>query len=91
MLYFAQVDMKSSGKTALQVASHQGHLDIVKLLLAAGSNLELQDEDGDTALHYSAFGWALSFLKLYMQGGMERQLRYVAAKIHVAYDRQVYV
>ena len=51
-----QVDTKSSGTTALQVASHQGHIDIVKLLLAAGSNLELQDEDGDTALHYSAFG-----------------------------------
>jgi len=29
---------------------------IVALLLAAGANLEIQDEDGDTALHYSAFG-----------------------------------
>ncbi len=53
---FLQVDQKSSGKTALQVASHQGHIEIVKLLLAAGSNMESQDEDGDTALHYSAFG-----------------------------------
>ena len=48
--------MKSSGKSALQVASHQGHLDIVQLLLVTGANLQLQDEDGDTALHYSAFG-----------------------------------
>ena len=51
-----QVDVKSSGKSALQVASHQGHLDIIQLLLVAGANLQLQDEDGDTALHYSAFG-----------------------------------
>ena len=48
--------MQSSGKTALQVASHQGHKDIVQVLITAGANLELQDEDGDTALHYSAFG-----------------------------------
>jgi len=52
-----QVDVTSSGKTALQVASHQGYLDIVQLLLMAGANLQLQDEDGDTALHYSAFGY----------------------------------
>lgn len=51
-----QVDLKSSGKTALQVASHQGHKDIVEILLSAGANLEQHDEDGDTALHYSAFG-----------------------------------
>ena len=53
----AQVDVKSTGKTALQVASHQGYLDIVQLLLKAGANIQLQDEDGDTALHYSAFGY----------------------------------
>jgi len=52
-----QVDVKSSGKTALQVASHQGYLDIAQLLLKANTNLQLQDEDGDTALHYSAFGY----------------------------------
>ena len=52
-----QVDLKSAGKTALQVACHQGHKDIVHVLLDAGANLELQDDDGDTALHYSAFGY----------------------------------
>lgn len=52
-----QVDYKSSGKTALQVASHQGHKDIVQFLLMSTAKLELQDEDGDSALHYSAFGY----------------------------------
>ena len=50
------MDQQSSGKTALQVASHQGHKDIVQLLLASRASLEVKDEDGDTALHYSAFG-----------------------------------
>jgi len=50
------VNERCSGKSALQVASHQGHRDIITLLLSSGANLELPDEDGDTALHYSAFG-----------------------------------
>ena len=40
----------------MHVASHQGHIDIVRVLLAAKANIEIQDDDGDTALHYSAFG-----------------------------------
>ena len=52
-----QVDTPaSSGKSALQVASHQGHLEVVKALVINKANLELQDQDGDTALHYAIFG-----------------------------------
>jgi len=50
------VNAKSAGKTALQVASHQGGMDMVTLLLNAKADIELKDNDGDTALHYSAFG-----------------------------------
>lgn len=50
------MDAKSSGKTCLQVASHQGHTELVALLLARGASLEVADDDGDTALHYAAFG-----------------------------------
>ena len=53
------MDETSQGKTALQVASHQGYGDIVAALLDAGANLQLQDADGDTALHYSTFGSVL--------------------------------
>ena len=58
------MDKKSSGKTALQVACHQGHRDIVSLLLNADASLDTQDEDGDTALHYSAFGSVMPLLLL---------------------------
>lgn len=50
-----QLNHKSSGKTPLQVAAHQGHIEIVVLLIQQ-VNLEVSDDDGDTALHYSAFG-----------------------------------
>lgn len=55
-----QVDIKNQGKTALQVAAHQGHVEVVKVLLQANSSIEAKDEDGDAALHYTAFGWALT-------------------------------
>lgn len=51
-----QVDVKNQGKTALQVAAHQGHMEVVKALLQANGSVEVKDEDGDTALHYTAFG-----------------------------------
>lgn len=50
------VDMRSGGKTALQVAAHQGHASIVKLLLDSGASVNAKDNDGDTCLHYAAFG-----------------------------------
>ena len=56
-LLHLQVDAPAnSGKSALQVASHQGHLEVVKALVINKANLELQDQDGDTALHYAIFG-----------------------------------
>jgi E3 ubiquitin-protein ligase mind-bomb len=50
------VDMRSGGKTALQVAAHQGHAAVVRLLLHAGASVNASDNDGDTCLHYAAFG-----------------------------------
>ena len=51
-----QVDVKSSGKTSLQVAAHQGHTEVVRFLLDQGASLDTRDEEGDSPLHYSAFG-----------------------------------
>ena len=50
------MDGKSSGKTCLQVACHQGHMDMVRLLLDHKASLDIADDDGDLALHYAAFG-----------------------------------
>ncbi|XP_071805425.1 E3 ubiquitin-protein ligase MIB2-like isoform X1 [Asterias amurensis] len=50
------VNTMNSGKTALQVASHQGHLEVIKVLLMSKASLEIHDQEGDTALHYAVFG-----------------------------------
>ncbi|XP_030641535.1 E3 ubiquitin-protein ligase MIB2 isoform X2 [Chanos chanos] len=67
--YPDKVDIKNQGKTALQVASHQGHMDVVKVLLQANSSIELKDEDGDTALHYTAFGNQADITRLLINKG----------------------
>lgn len=51
-----QVDCLSAGKTCLQVAAHQGHINIIKYLLSARANVNIVDKEGDSTLHYAAFG-----------------------------------
>ena len=50
-------------QTALQVAAHRGHTDVVAALVKAKSPLEHQDEDGDTALSYAVLGCATSLFQ----------------------------
>jgi len=51
-----QVNIKIQNRTALQVAAHEGHQNIVVLLLNAGADANIQDDDGDSAYHYAAIG-----------------------------------
>jgi len=53
------VNIKVQNKTALQLAAHEGYQSIVTLLLDAGADAKIQDEDGDSAYHYAAFGFVL--------------------------------
>jgi len=61
-----QVNIRVENRTALQVASYKGHQDIVVLLLNAGADSKMQDEDGDSAFHYAAYGFVYSFITLFM-------------------------
>ena len=54
------MNVKTQNKTALQLAAHQGYQEIVSLLLNAGADAKIQDEDGDSAYHYAAYGYGLS-------------------------------
>ena len=44
----------NNGRTALHLASINGHLDIVRLLLTEGADITIADNDGWTALHYAS-------------------------------------
>jgi E3 ubiquitin-protein ligase mind-bomb len=50
------VDVPFNGNTALQTASQNGHIEIVKCLLRNGANIEEEDKDGDRAVHHASFG-----------------------------------
>lgn len=57
-----KVDARAGGpcggnKTCLQIAAHQGQIELCQLLLEKGASVHAADEDGDTPLHYAAFGF----------------------------------
>ena len=52
-----QLDFKMDGRTILHMACHEGYLDLIKFLLREGADVKDQDDEGDTPLHYAAFGY----------------------------------
>lgn len=43
------------GFTALHLAADRGHLEIVKLLIDAGADLDIKTDDEETALHLGMY------------------------------------
>lgn len=66
-----QVDCMSAGKTCLQVAAHQGHIQIVKYLLQLNANVNIVDKEGDSTLHYAAFGNQPEIMKILLLNGAQ--------------------
>ena len=52
------------GKTALSLAAQNGYTEIVELLLKAGANAEVQDNDGGTPMHRAAWGGHVGAIEL---------------------------
>ncbi|XP_033012239.1 E3 ubiquitin-protein ligase MIB2 isoform X2 [Lacerta agilis] len=73
--YPDKVDVKNQGRTALQVASYLGKVEVVKILLQAHANINLWDEEGDTALHYAAFGNQADVARFLVSKGANGDLR----------------
>ena len=59
------------GRTPLQLATHAGHLRIVKKLHQAGANINLQDKYGRTALHIAALQYRMSIARYLLRNGAE--------------------
>ncbi|XP_050306891.1 E3 ubiquitin-protein ligase MIB2 [Anthonomus grandis grandis] len=84
------VNARSSGKTALQVAAHQGHIAVVTFLLRHVANVNISDTDGDTCLHYAAFGNQPEVLDLLIKVGADLNVanRSGCTALHVAANKQ---
>ncbi|KAE8592937.1 hypothetical protein XENTR_v10018918 [Xenopus tropicalis] len=72
--YPDKVDIKNQGRTALQVASHLGYMEVVKVLLQANANIDLRDDEGDTALHYAAYGNQAGVVRVLLSKGANAEL-----------------
>jgi ankyrin repeat protein len=58
--------------TAAHVAASRGHIDLLKLLIAKGCNVNAQDDrDGDTPLHYAALQHRLDCVKFLVNAGAD--------------------
>lgn len=84
-----KVDIVRSDKTALQIASHQGFVNVVEILVNLGANVNLQDSEGDTALHYAAFGNQPLTAAALLKGGAEgnKLNRNRCSPLHVAVNK----
>ncbi|GBP88397.1 E3 ubiquitin-protein ligase mind-bomb [Eumeta japonica] len=52
----ADVNGVFGGHTALQAAAQNGHVEVIRTLVAAGADADAEDRDGDRAAHHAAFG-----------------------------------
>nr|XP_053654673.1 putative ankyrin repeat protein RF_0381 [Cherax quadricarinatus] len=52
--YYMELEHEINSVTALHIAAAEGYDDCVKMLLDAGADVNCQDDDGRTPLHYAA-------------------------------------
>lgn len=64
-----------AGHTALQAASQNGHLEVIKILLFHKADVEIEDNDGDRAVHHAAFGDEPVVMELLAQAGADLNAR----------------
>lgn len=61
--------------TALQAASQNGHVEVVKVLIANHADLEIEDKDGDRAVHHASFGDEAGVVDLLATAGCDINAR----------------
>ncbi|XP_005102534.2 E3 ubiquitin-protein ligase MIB1 [Aplysia californica] len=64
-----------AGHTALQAASQNGHIEVIKVLIKHDVNMEVEDKDGDRAVHHAAFGDEPAVIELLHRGGADLNAR----------------
>lgn len=59
----------ASGRTALHMASANGHTDVMRMLLDAGANTEHRNDSGNTPLHWACVGGHAEAVRLLLRHG----------------------
>ncbi|MBN3323151.1 ANKR6 protein, partial [Atractosteus spatula] len=71
----AKVAVTKYGRTPLHLASYKGHAEVVRILLKAGCDLDIQDDGDQTALHRAAVVGNTDIISALIQEGcaLDRQ------------------
>nr|XP_015208428.1 PREDICTED: ankyrin repeat domain-containing protein 6 [Lepisosteus oculatus]XP_015208437.1 PREDICTED: ankyrin repeat domain-containing protein 6 [Lepisosteus oculatus]XP_015208444.1 PREDICTED: ankyrin repeat domain-containing protein 6 [Lepisosteus oculatus]XP_015208450.1 PREDICTED: ankyrin repeat domain-containing protein 6 [Lepisosteus oculatus]XP_015208457.1 PREDICTED: ankyrin repeat domain-containing protein 6 [Lepisosteus oculatus] len=71
----AKVAVTKYGRTPLHLASYKGHVEVVRILLKAGCDLDIQDDGDQTALHRAAVVGNTDIISALIQEGcaLDRQ------------------
>ncbi|XP_067677818.1 E3 ubiquitin-protein ligase MIB1-like isoform X1 [Haliotis asinina] len=64
-----------AGHTALQAASQNGHIEVIKVLIKHTVDMEVEDKDGDRAVHHAAFGDEPAVIEMLHRGGADLNAR----------------
>lgn len=66
--------------TPLQIASWEGYMEVVELLLAYGSDVQTRDHDGDTPLHNAAFHGHVAIMERIVAAGADLEAANIAGE-----------
>jgi ankyrin repeat protein len=77
-----------SGWTPLHMASQEGHLDVVKVLLARHPKVNAQEADGETALHLAAFYGHLGVAQVLLKNGAGLRIENKEGKVPLAWRQR---
>ncbi len=71
----ARLGGRDDGDTRLMEAAYYGHLDICRLLIDKGAQMEIKDSSGSTPLHYAAMEGRIEIVRLLCDHGAHVETR----------------
>lgn len=72
----------SSGLSPLMLASENGHIEIINLLLDKGANINHGDQNGDTALHHAAYNNMKKSVDVLLSRGASKKIKNIEGKTY---------